>query len=191
MSNPPIAPAQRYRATLRASISRHWAPHLAQGVLLMATGGLAAVHALMSFSLTTAVLLACALIASAALQLVNLWLTKQLPYFSIQLVSVASLLIIGLVLVRQGQVGSLNPQYLVVIFLVVDNLSRLIFGFAIRPLSGWWLMVASSVLGLGMAAMLFQDVPNASPLSIALIAGANFFATGLATALIAWLSRKP
>src|SRR5690606_7818460 len=146
------------------------------------------VHALMSFSPTTAVLLACALIASTALQLLNMWLTKQLPYFSIQLVSVASLLIIGLVLV-QGQVGSLNPQYLVMIFLVVDNLSRLVFGLAIRPLSGWWLMLASSVLGLGMAAMLFQEVPNASPLSIALIAGANFFATGLATALIAWRSR--
>ena len=190
MSNPPASPAQQYRATLRTNMVRYRSANLAQGVLLMSTGALAIVYSLVSASPTAAFLLACALIISAALQLAMLLLTRQLPYFSVQLASVASLFAVGLVLISGGQIGLSNPPLFVAVFLVIDNLSRLIFSFAIRPLTLWWLMTASSVLGLGLAAVLFQNVPDAGPSFIAVIAGINFMVTGVATSIVAWHLRS-
>lgn len=190
MSNSPASPAQQYRATLRTNMVRYRPANLAQGMLLMSTGALAVVYSLVSVSTTAAFLLACALIILAALQLAMLLLTRQLPYFSVQLASVASLFAVGLVLISAGQIGLSNPPLFVAIFLVIDNLSRLIFSFAIRPLTLWWLMTASSILGLGLAAVLFQNVPDAGPPTIAVIAGVNFMATGVATSVVAWRSRS-
>jgi uncharacterized membrane protein HdeD (DUF308 family) len=180
--------ARQYRAVLRANFRRYGLVNCAHGILLMSAGGLAIACWWSSFSTPATVLLAVALIALAALQVLTLTLTKQLPYFSIQLVSVASLLIIGLVLVRRGQVGHFDPSYLVAAFLVIDNLSRLIFAYAIRPLDGWWLMASTSVLGLAVAAAVLQEIPDASPSSLALMTGINLVMVGLASSLVAYRS---
>jgi uncharacterized membrane protein HdeD (DUF308 family) len=188
MTHPRLSAAQQYRAALRANLGRYAWINLAYGLLLVLAGILAAAYSLI-LSSAVALTLAWVLIASAAMQLIILLLTKQLPYFSIQLISVASAIIVGLLLIREGQPGLSTLNNLVLVFLVVDNLSRLIFALAIRPYSGWWLIALSSVLGLGLATLLTTSLADASPPSIALIVAANFIATGAGICLLAWRSR--
>lgn len=187
MTSPQESAARQYRAALRASADRYAWINLAHGLLLVSTGALAAVYSLL-LSSTASLVLACALIASALFQLATLLLTRQLPYFSFQLISVVSATIIGVLLLREGQPNLVTVKNLVLVFLVVDNFSRLIFAVAIRPQPGWWLIAASGVVGLMLAALLVADIAGMSPSSIAAIAGTNFIISGLAIGLFSWRS---
>lgn len=185
MTRPKPSAAQHYRAALRANIDRHNWVNITHGLLLILTGAVAIIYPLI-WSSTVSLFLGCALILLALLQFISLIVMKQLPYFSIQLVSTVVSIIVGVMLIRPGQPDLLIVRNLVLVFLVVDNSSRLIFALAVRPYPGWWIMMSSSVVGLALAGLLGADILSVSLASIALIGGANFIAAGLGISLFSW-----
>ena len=146
------------REAMRETVKRYSTWYLLEGVLLVIAGLVALIYPHVA-SVTLVFLLGWILIASGVLQGIGLIGAKDVPHFWLQLVSAVLALLIGVLLLRNPDAGLLIMTVLLIVFFVVEGVSKVIFALNIRPFVGWVWVLLSGIIGILLGAYLWANMP--------------------------------
>ena len=177
------------REAMRETIKRYSLWYLLEGVLLVIAGIVALVYPHIA-SVTLVFLLGWILIISGVLQGIGLIGAKDVPHFWLQLISAVLAILIGLLLLRNPDAGLLIMTVLLIVFFVVEGISKIIFALNIRPFPGWLWVLLSGVVGLLLGAYLWANMPLSSEWVLGVLLGIQLICEGAALAYLAWMVRS-
>jgi uncharacterized membrane protein HdeD (DUF308 family) len=136
MAIPLDAAAAAMREAMRETVKRYSLWYLLQGVLMVVAGVLALIYPLLA-SVAMVYLLAWILIVSGLLQGIGLIGARDVPHYWLQLISVVLAIVIGVLLLNQPESGLLVMTVLLIVFFMVEGISKIIFALTIRPFPNW------------------------------------------------------
>jgi uncharacterized membrane protein HdeD (DUF308 family) len=183
------AAAAAMRDAMRETVKRYSLWYLLQGVLMAVAGLLALIYPMLA-SVAMMVLLGWILILSGVVQGIGLIGARQIPHFWLQLVSVVLSIVVGWLLLSRPEGGLLLFTVLLLVYFMVEGISKVIFGLTIRPLSNWGWVFGSGVVGLLLALSLFANISNVSEWALGLLLGIQLLCEGAALTYLAWRIRE-
>lgn len=177
------------RAAVRETIRKRSLLFLIQGGVMIAAGVLALVFpAFMSMGLLA--LLGWLLVISGIVQIVSLIGATQVPYFWLQLVSVTLEILVGYLLISNPAAGLLAVTYVMLVLFLVGGITRVVFALMIRPMQDWLWILASGIVAILCALILFANLPEAASWLLGFLLGIQLIAIGGAQAALAWRLRR-
>ena len=183
------AAAQVMREAMRETVKRHSLLYLIQGGLMVLAGVVALVYPLLS-SLAVVVLLGWLLIISGVVQGISLIGTRNVPHFWLQLLSIVLSVIIGLMFLRNPGEGLFTLTMLLIVFFMVEGISKVIFALTIRPFPNWVWVLASGLIGISVAVFLWSSLPVTAIWLLGVLLGVLLISEGAALGYLAWQVRK-
>ncbi len=94
------------------------------------------------------VLLGWLLIISGLLQGLSLIGARHVPHFWLQLISVILALLIGFLFLRDPAQGMMTITLLLIVFFMIEGISKVVFALTIRPFPNWGWVLASGLVGI-------------------------------------------
>ncbi|WP_046867015.1 HdeD family acid-resistance protein [Microvirga massiliensis] len=183
------AAAEVFREAMRETVKRYSLWYLIEGVLLMAAGILAVIYPVIS-SVAVIVLLGWLLIISGVLQGLSLVGTRHVPHFWLQLISVILAVLIGFLFLRDPEQGLLTITLLLIVFFMIEGISKVVFALTIRPFPNWGWVLGSGLVGILLSLILWTSLPVAAVWLIGLLLGIQLISVGAAIAYLAWEVRR-
>lgn len=181
--------AEIFRQALRDSLRRHSFWHLVQGVILIVAGALSIIYPVIS-SVAVVTLLGWLLIISGLAQAISLIGAKQAPHFWLQLISVVLAVLIGFLFLRDTAQSIVVLTLLLIVFFMIEGMSKLVFALTIRPFPNWGWLLASGLMGIALSIMLLASMPVTAIWLIGLMLGIQLISVGAAMSWLAWQIRK-
>lgn len=178
------------RAAVRDTIRKRSLLFLIQGGLMVVAGLLALLFPLIA-STGFVVVLGWLLIISGIVQAVSLIGATQVPYFWLQLVTVALEMIVGFLLVSNPEAGVVAVTFLMLVLFLVGGMARLVFSLMIRPMPDWGWMLLGGIISIFCAAVLIASLPEAAGWLLGLLLGIHLIAAGATQGWLAWRLRNP
>ncbi|NLS02821.1 HdeD family acid-resistance protein [Rhizobium sp. P32RR-XVIII] len=183
------AAAEVFRDAVRQTVKRYSLWYLIQGILLMAAGVLAIIYPVIS-SVAVIVLLGWLLIISGVLQGLSLLGARHVPHFWLQLISVILALLIGFLFLRDPAQGMLTITLLLIVFFMIEGISKVVFALTIRPLPNWGWVLASGLVGILLSLILWSSLPVTALWLVGFLLGIELISVGAALAYFAWQMRQ-
>ncbi|WP_413875928.1 HdeD family acid-resistance protein [Albidovulum sp.] len=181
--------AEVFRGAVRDAVRKHSLWYLIQGILLVLGGILAIVYPLIS-SISVVILLGWLLIISGIVQGISLLGARQVPYFWLQLISVILGVLIGFLFLRDPTQGLVTITLLLVVFFMIEGISKIVFALTIRPFPNWGWVLASGLIGIALSLILLVSLPVTATWLIGLMLGVELISIGGALAWLAWQVRR-
>ena len=185
MAIPLDAAAAAMREAMRETVKKYSLWYLLQGVLMIVAGILALVYPLVA-SVAMVFLLGWILIISGVLQGIGLIGARDLPHYWLSLISAVLAIVIGLLLLRQPDSGLLVMTVLLIVYFMVEGISKVIFALTIRPFPNWGWVLASGIVGIVLAVYLWANMPVSSEWVLGMLLGILLVSEGVALAYLAW-----
>ena len=183
------AAAEVFRAAMRDAVKRYSLWYLVEGVLLVVAGILAIVYPMVS-SVAVIVMLGWLLIASGVLQGLSLLGARHVPNFWLQLISVALSILIGFLFLRDPEQGLLTITLLLIVFFMIEGISKVVFALTIKPFPNWGWVLASGIVGVVLSALLWANLPVTAVWLIGLLLGLQLISVGASIGYLAWHVRR-
>jgi uncharacterized membrane protein HdeD (DUF308 family) len=183
------AAAEVFREAMRETVKRYSLWYLFEGVLLVVAGILAVIYSVIS-SVAVVVLLGWLLIASGVLQGLSLVGARHVPHFWLQLISVILAILIGFLFLRDPAQGMTTLALLLIVFFMMEGISKVVFALTIRPFPNWGWVLASGLIGVLLALILWASLPATAMWLIGVLLGINLISIGAAIAYLAWHVRQ-
>jgi uncharacterized membrane protein HdeD (DUF308 family) len=183
------AAASVMREAMRETVKRHSLWYLIQGALMVIAGVLALIYPLVS-TVAVVVFLGWLLIISGILQGISLFDARRVPHFWLQLVSVVLSVIIGVLFLRDPGQALLVLTLLLIVFLMVEGISKVIFSLTIRPFPNWGWVLASGIIGILLALYLWASLPITAIWLLGVLLGIQLICEGAAIGYMAWQVRN-
>ena len=188
MSEPLIMDAAAAERAVRETVRRHSTLFLIQGILLMIAGAAAIVYPMLS-SLALTWFLGWILIVGGLVQGISLVAAGRVPHFWLQLFSAAVSLVTGVLIIRNPGVAVTTLAILLVLFFLVEGIAKVIMALTVRPLPNWGWLLASGLIGIGLAGFLIAN-PLLSLVVLGIFVGIQVLTEGIAIAWLAWQARQ-
>ncbi|MBC7163370.1 MAG: DUF308 domain-containing protein [Roseovarius sp.] len=182
------AAAQVYREAARAAVKRHWLLYMIEAVILI-VAGLAAIIFPVFSSAFFVLMLGWLLIVSGISQAIGLVSARSAPNFWLQLVSVVLAVLVGVLLLRHVGQGMLVISLLLLVYFMIEGVSKIVFALTIRPLKNWFWVLASGVLSVLLSVLLWASMPITALWLIGLLLGVNLISVGAALGYMAMSQR--
>jgi len=182
------AAAQVMREAMRETVRRHSLWYLVQGGVMILAGILALVCPIAS-SLATVLFLGWLLIVAGIVQGISLFDARNVPHFWLQLVSVVLSVIVGVLLIRHRGEGLLVLTLLLLVYFMIEGISKVIFSLTIRPFPNWGWVLASGVVGILVALYLWASLPVTAIWLLGVLLGIQLICEGAALGYLAWKVR--
>jgi uncharacterized membrane protein HdeD (DUF308 family) len=189
MAIPVDAAAAALREAMRETVKRYSLWYLIQGVLLVVAGVLAIISPIIA-SVAIVFLLGWVLIISGVLQAVGLVGASNVPHFWLQLISAVLAILIGVLLLRSPDSGLLVMTMLLIVYFMVEGIAKVIFALTIRPFPNWGWVLASGVVGILLAFILWANMPLTASWVLGLMLGVLLVSEGSALTYLAWHVHK-
>ncbi|MGD9806863.1 MAG: HdeD family acid-resistance protein [Hyphomicrobiaceae bacterium] len=183
------AAAEVMREAMRETVKRHSLWYLLQSGLMILAGVLAIVYPVLS-SVAVTVFLGWLLIISGVVQGISLIGARAVPHFWLQLISVALFVIVGALFLRNPGESLLTLTLLVIVFFMVEGISKVIFSLTIRPFPNWGWVLLSGIVGIALSLILWANIPVTAIWLLGLLFGIGLVSEGLALGYLAWQVRK-
>jgi uncharacterized membrane protein HdeD (DUF308 family) len=180
------AAAQVMRDAMREKVRRHSLWYLVQGGVMILAGILALVYPVVS-SFAAVFVLGCLLIISGIAQGISLIDAREVPHFWLQLVSVVLSVIVGVLLIRHRGAGLLAITLLLLVYFMVEGISKVIFALTIRPFPNWGWVLVSGIVGILVALYLWASFPVTAIWLLGVLLGIQLICDGAALGYLAWL----
>jgi len=177
------------REAVRDTIRRRSLLFLVQSGVMIAAGLLALIFPAFA-SAGILVLLGWLLIVSGVVQVVSLLGATQVPYFWLQLVTLALEILVGYLLITRPEAGLVAVTYLMLVLFLVSGIARLVFALMIRPMDDWLWVLLSGCVAILCAGILFANLPEAATWLVGVLLGIELIAIGGAQGLLAWRLRR-
>jgi len=180
--------AQVMREAMRETVKRHSLWYLVQGGVMIVAGVLALVYPIAS-SFAVVLLFGWLLIISGVVQGISLLDARNVPHFWLQLVSIVLSVIVGVLLIRHRGEGMLALTLLLLVYFMVEGISKVIFALTIRPFPNWGWVLASGVVGILVALYLWASLPVTAIWLLGVLLGIQLICEGAALGYLAWKVR--
>ncbi len=186
---PEMNASEAYRASARRAVRRYSLFYLAQAALLVAAGVFAI---LFPYFTSTAFIwmLGWLLIISGVVQALGLIGASESPSFWPQLISVVLSVLIGFLLLRDLGQAMVVVSILLIILFMIDGIARIVFALTIRPLTNWFYVFLSGLIGVALSIWLWATMPDTATWLIGLMLGINLVSAGVTLGWLAWQVRK-
>lgn len=180
----------RLRGAVARSLHAHWQLFMAEGVLLLVLGVAAIVLPLVA-TVAVAFIIGWLLLMSGIVGLIATFRMRHAPGFWWSLVSAILAIAAGVVLLRWPLSGALSLTVILTIFFVIEGVASIFYALEHkRELSGrWGMMLASGVLDLVLASIIFLGLPGTATWAIGLLLGINLVFGGSAIISMALVAR--
>ena len=149
------------RAAVRDTIRKRALLFLIQGSVLVVAGLMALIYPAFAGA-GVVVLLGWLMIVSGVVQVVSLIGATQVPYFWLQLVSVALGVMVGWLLISRPEAGLIAITMLMLVFFMVEGIAKVTFALMIRPMADWGWILASGLVAILAALILFANLATAA-----------------------------
>jgi len=173
------AASQAMREAMRETVKRHSLWYLIQSILMILGGILALIYPIVS-SVAVVLFLGWILIISGIVQGISLIGAQNVPNFWLQLISVALSVIVGVLFVRHPGEGLLTLTLLLIVFFMVEGISKLIFALTIRPFPNWGWVLASGIIGILLSFYLWSSLPITAVWLLGMLLGIQLICEGAA-----------
>ena len=183
------AAASVMREAMRETVKRHSLWYLIQGALMVIAGVLALIYPLVS-TVAVVLFLGWLLIISGILQGISLFDARRVPHFWLQLVSVVLSVIIGVLFLRDPGQALLVLTLLLIVFLMVEGISKIIFSLTIRPFPNWGWILLSGIISVLLSFYLWSSMPVTAVLFLGTLLGISLICEGVALGYLAWRVRQ-
>ena len=182
------AASSAMREALQETVRKNSLLFLLQAALMIVAGLVAFVYPLYS-SVALAFFLGWMLIFAGVVQVISLIGATKVPHFWLQLVSAVLSVVIGFLFLRNPGVGVGTLALLLIVFFMVEGMSKVVFSLSVRPLPNWGWVLASGVLGVLIALYLLSN-PPLTLVMLGLFIGMQLISEGVAIGSMAWQARK-
>ena len=183
------AAAEVFREAMRDAVKRYSLWYLIEGLLLIAAGFLAIIYPIFS-STAVIVLLGWLLVISGLLQGLSLISARHVPHFWLQLISICLAMLIGFLFLRDPAQGMTTITLLLIVFFMMEGISKVVFALTIRPFPNWGWVLASGMVGIVLSLVLWAYLPVTSVWLLGFLLGMNLISVGAAIAYLAWQVRQ-
>jgi uncharacterized membrane protein HdeD (DUF308 family) len=177
------------REAVRDTIRKRSLLFLAQSAVLVVAGLLALIFPAFA-STGVLVLLGWLLILSGIVQIVALIGSTQVPYFWFQMITLALEILVGYLLISRPEAGLVAVTFLMLALFLVSGIARVVFALMIRPMQDWLWVLASGLVAIVCALVLFANLPQAATWLLGFLLGIELIAIGGAQGLLAWRVRQ-
>jgi uncharacterized membrane protein HdeD (DUF308 family) len=183
------AAAQVMREEMRRTVKRYSLWYLVQGGLMILAGILALVYPAIS-SVAVVFFIGWLLIFSGIFQGISLIGARHVPHFWLQLISVALFIVVGALFLRNPGESLLTLTLLLIVFFLIEGVSKVIFALTIRPFPNWGWVLVSGIIGILLAFYLWASIPVSAAWLLGVLLGIELICEGAAITHLAWQVRK-
>jgi uncharacterized membrane protein HdeD (DUF308 family) len=183
------AAAQVMREEMRRTVKRYSLWYLVQGGLMILAGILALVYPAIS-SVAVVFFIGWLLIFSGIFQGISLIGARHVPHFWLQLISVSLFIVVGALFLRNPGESLLTLTLLLIVFFLIEGISKVIFALTIRPFPNWGWVLVSGIVGILLAFYLWASIPVSAAWLLGLLLGIELICEGAAITHLAWQVRK-
>jgi uncharacterized membrane protein HdeD (DUF308 family) len=168
------------RAVTR-SLHEHWVLYLIEGVVLIVLGATAIVLPPIA-TLAVTILIGWLLLVSGIMGLITTFWMRHGPGFWWSLLSAVLALVVGVLLLASPLRGAVSLTIVLVAFFIIEGIASIMFALDHkREFSGrWGWMLASGIVDLILAALIFAGLPSSAAWAIGLLVGINLIFGGAA-----------
>jgi uncharacterized membrane protein HdeD (DUF308 family) len=183
------AAAQVMREEMRRTVKRYSLWYLVQGGLMILAGILALVYPAIS-SVAVVFFIGWLLIFSGIFQGISLIGARHVPHFWLQLISMALFIVVGALFLRNPGESLLTLTLLLIVFFLIEGISKVIFALTIRPFPNWGWVLVSGIIGILLAFYLWASIPVSAAWLLGVLLGIELICEGAAITHLAWQVRK-
>ncbi len=189
--NQPTRPEDFGRAVANA-IHAHWGLFLSEGVMLILLGAAAIILPVIA-TLAFTLVIGWLFLISGGVGLVTTFWMRNAPGFWWALLSAVIAIAAGVVLILWPISGTLSLTLVLIAFFAVEGIATLMYAFEHRAqLSGRWAwMLASGIVDLILAGIIFAGLPGTATWALGLLVGINMLFGGTAMIGMALAARHP
>ena len=178
------------RAVVNA-IHEHWVLFLVEGIVLLVLG-VAAIIVPVIATLAFTLLIGWLFLISGVVGLITTFWMRNVPGFWWSLISGVVGIAAGIVLLLWPISGTVSLTLLLIAFFLVEGIVTLMYAFEHRAqLSGrWGWMLASGIVDLILAGIIFAGLPESATWALGLLVGINLLFGGGAMVAMALAARS-
>jgi uncharacterized membrane protein HdeD (DUF308 family) len=178
------------RAAVNA-IREHWVLFLVEGIALVLLGAAAIVLPVIA-TLAFTLVIGWLFLLSGAIGLVTTFWMRNAPGFWWSLLSAVVGIAAGIVLIRWPISGTVSLTLVLIAFFFIEGIVTLMYAFEHRAqLSGrWGWMLASGIVDLILAGIIFAGLPETATWALGLLVGINLLFGGTAIIGMALAARS-
>src|SRR6266487_2310852 len=103
---------------------------------------------------------------------------------------VVSSVVVGVLFLRHPGEGLLTLSLLLIVFFMVEGISKVIFSLTIRPFPNWGWVLASGIIGVLLAFYLWASLPVTAIWLLGVLVGIQLICEGAALGYLAWQVRQ-
>jgi uncharacterized membrane protein HdeD (DUF308 family) len=174
------------------AMHEHWVMFLIEGIILVILG-LFAIGMPLIATIAFTIVIGWLFLISGVVGLITTFWMRHLAGFWWSLLSAAIGIIAGLLLLSRPLTGSLSLTLVLIAFFVIEGIASIMYAIEHRnQLTGrWGWMLASGIVDLILAAMIFGGLPGTAAWALGLLVGINLLFGGTAMIGIALAARRP
>ena len=191
MTMHPPADEQGIERAMSSAIRGHWGLFLAEGIILVILG-LAAVVVPPIATIAFEIIIGWLFLISGVVGLFTTFWMRHAPGFWWSLISAIIAIAAGVVLLGWPISGALSLTLVLIAFFVIEGIASIMYSIEHRnQLTGrWGWMLASGIVDLILAAIIFAGLPGTAAWALGLLVGINMVFGGAAMIGMA-LAAKP
>ena len=180
------------RRDVTSAIHAHWGLFLFEGIVLVLLG-LAAIVVPVVATLAFTLVIGWLFLIAGGVGLVTTFWMRNAPGFWWALLSAVIALAAGVILILWPINGVLSLTLVLIAFFAVEGIATLMYAFEHKAqLSGrWGWMLASGVVDLILAGIIFAGLPGTAAWALGLLVGINMLFGGTAMIGMALAARNP
>jgi uncharacterized membrane protein HdeD (DUF308 family) len=186
------ADEQGIERAVASAIYAHWKLFLIEGIIL-AILGVAAIVVPPIATLAFELVIGWLFLISGIVGLITTFWMRNAPGFWWSLLSAVVAIAAGLVLLRWPISGTLSLTFVLIAFFVMEGIITIMYAIDHRnQLTGrWGWMLASGVVDLILAGIIFAGLPGSATWALGLLVGINMVFGGTAMIGMALAARQP
>jgi len=179
------------RRAVANAIHEHWVLFLLEGIVLVLLGAAVIVLPVIA-TLAFTLLIGWLFLLSGVVGLITTFWMRNAPGFWWSLISAVIGIAAGIVLIRWPISGTVSLTLVLIAFFIVEGIVTLMYAFEHRAqLSGrWGWMLASGIVDLVLAAIIFAGLPETATWALGLLVGINLLFGGTAMIGMALAARS-
>src|SRR5258708_38004894 len=171
--------ANQLQRALAQSIREHWTLFLIEGIVLVVLGLLAIIIPPIA-TIAVTIFLGWLFLISGVVGLVTTFWARHAPGFWWSLLSAVLAIAAGIVLLGWPVRGAVSLTLLLIVFFIIEGVLSIMYAFEHKKeLSGrWGWMLASGIIDLILAAIIWGGLPETATWALGLLVGINMLFGG-------------
>jgi uncharacterized membrane protein HdeD (DUF308 family) len=143
------------------SLSAKWGWFVALGIGMILAGGLALGDTVL-VTLVSVIFIGAMMVVAGAFQILHAFAIKQWGAFLFALLCGALYVAAGLIIMREPVQGSIIITIFLLAVLSVAGILRIVMALRHREIQGWWLLLLTGIISIGLAVLLYLGLPWSS-----------------------------